>query len=181
MASKLRVDSILPVDGAPTSGGGGIIQVVQASKTDTDSVTIASTAQHQYTTLTATITPTRADSKILIMMHLSLCPTTTDIKMHYGVQRTIGGSGATNVGVGDAASNRQRMSGGMLVETNPVFTVNYSFLDSPSTTSACAYYPIVGHDSSGTKTFYINRSNGDSDSAQNARYMSSIILYEVSG
>jgi len=29
MASKLRVDSILPVDGAPTGGGGGIIQVVQ--------------------------------------------------------------------------------------------------------------------------------------------------------
>ena len=27
MTSKLRVDSILPVDGAPTSGGGGIIQV----------------------------------------------------------------------------------------------------------------------------------------------------------
>ena len=28
MASKLRVDSILPVDGAPTNGGGGIIQIV---------------------------------------------------------------------------------------------------------------------------------------------------------
>ena len=35
MASKLRVDSILPVDGAPTSGGGGIIQMVQSVKTDT--------------------------------------------------------------------------------------------------------------------------------------------------
>ena len=32
MASKLRVDSILPVDGAPTGGGGGIIQVVQVIK-----------------------------------------------------------------------------------------------------------------------------------------------------
>ena len=29
MASKLRVDSILPVDGAPSGGGGGIIQVKQ--------------------------------------------------------------------------------------------------------------------------------------------------------
>ena len=34
MASKLRVDSILPVDGAPTNGGGGIIQVKQTLKTD---------------------------------------------------------------------------------------------------------------------------------------------------
>ena len=39
MASKLRVDSILPVDGAPTSGGGGIIQVV--STTLTTLVTVA--------------------------------------------------------------------------------------------------------------------------------------------
>ena len=181
MSSQLRVDKIVPVDGAPTGGGGGIIQVVQASKTDTDSFSVATTAQHQYTTLTATITPTRADSKILIMMHLTLCASESDVKVHYGVQRTIGGSGATSVGVGDAASNRQRMSGGMLIETNPGFTLNYSFLDSPSTTSACAYYPIVGHDSSGSKTFNINKSNGDSDSGQNARYMSSIILYEVSG
>ena len=180
MASKLRVDSILPVDGAPTSGGGGIIQVVQASKTDTDSVTIASTAEHQYTTLTATITPKFNTSKILITMHLSLCPNASDVKCHYGVQRTIGGSGATSIGVGDAASSRMRMSGGMLMETNPAFTVNYSFLDSPSTTSACAYYPLIAHDSGSSKSFSINKSNGDGDNAQNARYMSSIILMEVS-
>ena len=27
MSSQLRVDKILPVDGAPTGGGGGIIQM----------------------------------------------------------------------------------------------------------------------------------------------------------
>ena len=31
MSSQLRVDKILPVDGAPTGGGGGIIQVVTSS------------------------------------------------------------------------------------------------------------------------------------------------------
>ena len=31
MASQLRVDKIVPVDGAPTGGGGGIIQIVQAT------------------------------------------------------------------------------------------------------------------------------------------------------
>ena len=30
MASQLRVDKILPVAGAPTDGGGGIVQVVYA-------------------------------------------------------------------------------------------------------------------------------------------------------
>ena len=179
MASQLRVDKIVPVDGAPTGGGGGIIQVVQATKTDTDSFTVNTTVTYQYTTLTATITPKFNTSKILIIMQLSLSNPAEE-KIHYGVQRTIGGSSATSVGVGDAAGSRQRMGGGQYTYSNPATTVNYSFLDSPSTTSACAYYPILGHDSSGTKTFNINKSNGDSDSGQNARYMSSIILYEVS-
>ena len=178
--SELRTNRIVPRDGLKSGASGGIIQVVQATKTDTDSFTVNTTVTHQYTTLTATITPTRADSKILIIMQLTLSNPASE-KIHYGVQRTIGGSSATSVGVGDAAGSRQRMGGGQYTYTNPATTVNYSFLDSPSTTSACAYYPILGHDSSGTKTFNINKSNGDSDSGQNARYMSSIILYEVSG
>ena len=34
MTSELRVDKIVPVDGVPTGGGGGIIQVVQTIKKD---------------------------------------------------------------------------------------------------------------------------------------------------
>ena len=37
MASQLRVDKILPVDGAPTGGGGGIIQVVHSTATGENS------------------------------------------------------------------------------------------------------------------------------------------------
>ena len=33
MASELRVDKIVPVDGVPTGGGGGVIQVVFGSTT----------------------------------------------------------------------------------------------------------------------------------------------------
>ena len=31
MSSQLRVDKIVPVDGAPTGGGGGIIQIKQGT------------------------------------------------------------------------------------------------------------------------------------------------------
>ena len=34
MASELRVDKIVPVDGVPTGGGGGIIQIKSTTKTD---------------------------------------------------------------------------------------------------------------------------------------------------
>ena len=161
-----------------TTATGKILQVVQATKTDTESITISTQTVYQYTNLSASITPSATSSKILVIMHLSFC-SEADVKTHYGVQRTIGGSSATSIGIGDAAGNRQRMSGGDLTNTNPAHTVHYSFLDSPSTTSVCAYYPIMAHDSSSSKTFKFNRSNGDSDSAQNARYMCSIILQEV--
>ena len=45
MSSELRVDKIVPVDGVPTGGGGGIIQVVSVTKTDPYSSTSTSTAQ----------------------------------------------------------------------------------------------------------------------------------------
>ena len=39
MTSELRVDKIIPTTGAPTGGGGGVIQVVSATKTDTQTFT----------------------------------------------------------------------------------------------------------------------------------------------
>ena len=71
MASKLRVDSILPVDGAPTNGGGGIIQVQSTTKTDTFNMPSNDTNFHTVTGLSVTITPTRSDSKILVMYDLN--------------------------------------------------------------------------------------------------------------
>ena len=35
MSSQLRVDKIVPVDGAPTGGAGGVVQIQSTTKTDT--------------------------------------------------------------------------------------------------------------------------------------------------
>ena len=43
MASELRVDRIVPTGGVPAGGGGGIIQVVQTVKSDTESLTSTNT------------------------------------------------------------------------------------------------------------------------------------------
>ena len=71
MASKLRVDSILPVDGAPTDGGGGIIQVVHSSATAETSQSNSGTTQTTLTDtgLSATITPKFSTSKVLVLVH----------------------------------------------------------------------------------------------------------------
>ena len=58
MASELRVDKIVPTDGVPTGGGGGIVQVKSTTITNTfdnDQETFA-----DVTGVTVTITPTRS-------------------------------------------------------------------------------------------------------------------------
>ena len=65
MASELRVDRIIPVNGVPTGGGDGVIQVVYTTLT---SNVFASTSSFTDTGIEATITPIRSDSKILCMV-----------------------------------------------------------------------------------------------------------------
>ena len=71
MASKLRVDSILPVDGAPTSGGGGIVQVIQTIKKDQfETSQSVGSGYADITGLSATITPKFNTSKIMVEAHI---------------------------------------------------------------------------------------------------------------
>ena len=89
MASKLRVDSILPVDGAPTNGGGGIIQVQMGTFTDrftTNSSTMVDTG------LSVSITPKFATSKILVNVSLGSFANGTGLKrafMNIVVNRSV--------------------------------------------------------------------------------------------
>ena len=72
MASELRVDRIIPVNGVPTGGGGGIVQVVNhktttrfnASIAHSNSSSITATSGSEYTTFN--FTPLRSDSKLLL-------------------------------------------------------------------------------------------------------------------
>ena len=71
MASKLRVDTILPVDGAPTSGGGGIVQVIQTIKKDQfETSQSVGSGYADITGLSATITPKFSTSKIMVEAHI---------------------------------------------------------------------------------------------------------------
>ena len=67
MASKLRVNSILPVDGVPTGGGGGIVQVLSTNVDSTSTTTLTTQDTfYEITALTTTITTVSANSKILV-------------------------------------------------------------------------------------------------------------------
>ena len=65
MSSELRVDKIIPVDGVPATGGGGIVQVVHGTKSGEVTIT---TTTFQDTGVTATNTPKFNTSKILVII-----------------------------------------------------------------------------------------------------------------
>ena len=66
--SELRTNRIIPRDGLPSGSSGGIIQVKSVTKTDPFDT--LSTSYTDVTGLAVSITPTRADSKILVMYML---------------------------------------------------------------------------------------------------------------
>ena len=175
MTSKLRVDSILPVDGAPTSGGGGIIQVVSTVKTDTFSTT--STSFTDITGYSVSITPKFSSSKILIMGTLVAgYGVSSAYALYFRLMR-----GSTPICVGDTEGNRTQASFGTqgLANTDTTISFPFQFLDSPNTTSATTYK--VQATSENPQTLYVNRSletDGNADIV--ARFASTLTVMEVS-
>ena len=164
MASELRVDRIIPVNGVPTGGGGGVIQVVEVtSDTRTD---FSSTASSWTATgFSASITPTRSDSKILVMVSTSIYLDTDDNTGGMTVYR----NGTVNLG-GDTDKGLRPFYmyyGGSTHDFQ--YPVYMQHLDSPATTSSTSYEVYYKSDKSN------NRLNGLRVGRQ------SIILMEVSG
>ena len=172
MSSQLRVDKILPVDGAPTGGGGGIIQVVQATL---DTKTSTTSTSYTDTGLSVTITPKFSTSKILIRYNINVSINSDSNIAFFQIVR-----GSTAVGNGNQGSSRTKCHTalrGQHSDTNPHGVTSGEFLDSPSTTSATTYkikYTVDGN------TCFINKATGDSDVAAHPSPLSTLTLMEVS-
>ena len=178
MTSQLRVDKIVPVDGVPSGGGGGVIQVVSTEKTDVDFSTSANLdTKATITGLNATITPKFSTSKVLVMMNLLV-----------GASGDTTGGGtilrdSTPIGIADASSNRTRNTFGFGVKTTGSLWITESvsriILDSPNTTSATTYSVKIG--GNGGVSIYINREGRNNDNATDTTIgSSSLTLMEIS-
>ena len=176
--SELRTNRIVPRDGLPSGSSGGIIQIVH---TNTSSHTYNNnTTYADITGVTATITPTRSDSKILIQCSLAVSKTDNHSFLGRVVRNgsAISGSG----GVAESGHSSQEDGTWWLVRTtahsaNPLM-VNY--LDSPSSTSAVTY-KAQGKTSNSGQYYAINRTVNSEDNIYASPGFSSITLMEVSG
>ena len=171
--SELRTNRIVPRDGLPSGSSGGIIQIKSTTKTDT--FTTASTSFTDVTGLSVSITPTRADSKIFVLV--TSCGNTNGPK---GYGRLMRDSTAIAVGDADGSTVQATFDMNNAGASNRGDSYVGQILDSPSTTSSVTYKLQVRHEN-GSGNININRINSTDDSAVACRYSSTITAMEVSG
>tara|TARA_Y100000361_G_scaffold56968_1_gene49779 strand:+ start:361 stop:873 length:513 start_codon:yes stop_codon:yes gene_type:complete len=168
--STLKVNSIIPVAGVPTGGGGGIVQIKQTVKTDTFSTSSGSFTD--ITGLSVSISPTSTSSKIFVIVDL-MVGSDNDSQCMFLLKRD-----STSINFGDNDGSRSQNFaeiGG--AEDYDQTSCSTHFLDSPATTSATTYKVQMRVTGS---THFLNRSQSDSNNSNESRTTSSITVMEVS-
>jgi hypothetical protein len=152
---------------------GSILQVVQTIRT-----TATSFAQNtDVTVFSVNITPSSANSKVLLMAQVSVSGTSALILAKFT-------GGNTSSYVGDAAGSRLRQGSQFAINnpgTNAANSGSLVYLDSPATTSEVTYSLVLRIPSGSAETGYINRTPDDADNAFRPRLASSLIAMEVAG
>lgn len=167
MSSELRVDKIIPTSGAPTGGGGGVIQIVEVGHTNEHTITQTSSSSPQQI-FSASITPKFSTSKIRIELNIFAYHE----NYHDGYIGLFRGSASTVI-TGSSQGGYSDVSSFVIrqgsfedqsndYQCNPIY---YSYLDTAGTTSAITYN-IKGLTSDSSYPTYINRtlSRGQGDS-----------------
>ena len=178
--SELRTNRIIPRDGLPSGSAGGIIQVRQKVITGTYSESVPPGNSGPYGNLvdSETITPTRSDSKILIMMNLNIGSS------HDGnVSVTLHRNGSVISGaVGASPGSRTPVTATEFTSsTSRQVQMNVTYLDSPASTSVQTYGFKFSVAENGNMTCYLNRDNSYGGTYHTQKPISTITLMEVTG
>ena len=178
--SELRTNRIVPRDGLPAGSSGGIIQIRQNVITSryTENVPAASSGPYGNIVATQTITPTRADSKIFIMMSLNI-GAANDGNVAVTLHRdgsVISGAIGASVGSRTAVTATDFTS-----STSRQTQISLHYLDSPASTSELTYGFKFSHAENGSMNVYLNRDNSFGGTSHTQVPISTITLMEVSG
>jgi len=156
--SELRTNRIVPRDGLPSGSSGGVIQVRYGY---TSTIVNSSTSSYVDSGITATITPTRSDSKVLVMTSISgVQKNTSDTYLKARLLRD-----STEVALLDDGAGYTNTTA-----YNIVGTVTTNCVDSPATTSAVTY-----------KVQIMSAGNTAGVRVQTNNSLSTIVLMEIAG
>ena len=171
------LDSVAPFSSADMPAG-SVLQVVSATKSDTQSTSLQ--AWVDVTGLSVSITPTNTSSKILVIVAVQGSGT-----RRYTAIRVVRNGSA--VGVGDTAGSRASVLSGFNLDPDAganyihvLYNAGGSFVDSPVSTSSQTYKVQFGTTNIAVPT-YINRTENDADADYSLRGISTITLMEIAG
>ena len=164
--------------------GGQIIQTVTAVMRDTASKSVNTQATWEFADFPIHIALSKPSNLVLVTGFISIAINGGGQNVRIGIRRATSNvndamGGAT--GNGPAKGSRRAChsetghNGDYFISSLPIH-----FVDQPNTTEMLRYYPQFSHGSSGTRTIYINRSEGDSpDNAERGRAISIMTAQEI--
>ena len=183
--SELRTNRFIPRDGlvSGTNLGGGIIQVRMGVKTDYAEIQGNNAgAYSEISGLNVTITPTRADSKIMIDAVVNCTANENNYHMGFEIRRgsaRISGFEPTDGGGMSIGSRTPSMSSCANVGNAKLVPLSLMCFDAPATTSAVTY-KIYGSIES-NRYLQVNGSDDTSSAYTVYRAISTIRAWEISG
>jgi len=152
---------------------GRILQTVQTVLSSDVSASVAAGASLEI--MTATITPQKASSGLLILASVSLGKASVAQSTWVTLVRD-----ATEIFLGDTAGSRLRVSvSGGIGGSETIMTTPLTFVDSPNSTSPITYRINIGHTRSASDTVFVNRTQSADDQTNRIRAASSLIILEV--
>jgi hypothetical protein len=178
--STLKVDSVVEkTSGNGVQIAGHVIQTLTDVSVVTESTTSkASSNSFANSSLSITITPKSASSKIIV----SAVASTGSSNGADGstILRMIRDS--TPIGIGNASGSKIRAGSGRGTNNqdgNTMLNIPLQVTDTPNTTSAVTYTLQFAVRGTGNLTAYLNRSGGDADTAEYQRTSSSLVVQEI--
>ena len=161
-------------------GGGKLLQVVSTTKTDTYSESLSAYAEgsSNVTGLEATITPTSASSKLLVFCAINTSRSGDSASGGFAFFRD-----GSRILSGASPSSRLAVAVGHFHIAGSTFSANsfmFGQVDASSTSSTTFGIRLNNSGSSVTRTFNLNKTNGDTDNSNHTRSISSIMVMEIS-
>ena len=175
--SELRTNRIVPRDGLVSGANGGIIQVAVTQKSDV--FTWGTTGDVAITGMSVSITPTRSDSKILVQVQIGASGVYNDA---YPIFWQLYKNGSQISGAKGSGTSGSTVKCASYTKNYVYYTgtsTSFSFLDSPSTTSATTYQ-LYGQRHSSSGTAYFN-ATAQQINERYAESISTITAMEISG
>ena len=175
--SELRTNRIVPRDGLVSGANGGIIQVAVTQKSDV--FTWGTTGDVAITGMSVSITPTRSDSKILVQVQIGASGVYNNA---YPIFWQLYKNGSQISGAKGSGTSGSTVKCASYTKNYVYYTgtsTSFSFLDSPSTTSATTYQ-LYGQRHSSSGTAYFN-ATAQQINERYAETISTITAMEISG